>query len=107
MKNLTLVTLSLGLLLGACGDNLKAPADAPKAIDAPPMGFPAAPTLGDGRHHQARHLASFAERVEVVENPQCTSFVTLIKRNVGKRSIGKQHAVRSAVTFDNVEPMGK
>lgn len=46
MKNLTLVTLSLGLLLGACGDNLKAPADAPKAIDAPPMGFPAAPTLG-------------------------------------------------------------
>lgn len=47
MKNLTIASLSLGLLLvGACGDNLKGPADA--GIDAPPdaLVFPAAPTLG-------------------------------------------------------------
>ena len=47
MKNLTIASLSLGLLV-ACGDNLKAPADAPKPIDAPAdaLVFPAAPTLG-------------------------------------------------------------
>jgi hypothetical protein len=48
MKNLTIASLSLGLLLVACGDNDKGPVDAPKAIDAPADAtvFPAAPTLG-------------------------------------------------------------
>ncbi len=45
MKNLTLASLSLGLLLVACGDNKEGPVDAPKMIDAPTV-IPAAPTLG-------------------------------------------------------------
>lgn len=47
MKNLTLATITFGLLVAACGDNLKGTPDA-KVADAPvdTVTFPAAPVLG-------------------------------------------------------------
>lgn len=44
MKSLTLTTITFGLLLAACGDNLKGPVAADAPVDT--VNIPAAPTLG-------------------------------------------------------------
>lgn len=68
MKNLTLISITFGLLVSACGDNLKAPADAAKPmIDAP--GIPAAPTLGPQIDRMGRPAVNTALNAPVNDDP--------------------------------------
>lgn len=72
MKNLTLISITLGLLVGACGDNEKGPVDAAKAIDAPDE-LPAAPTLGAQIDRMGRPAINTALTAPINEDPLKTA----------------------------------
>jgi hypothetical protein len=73
MKNLTLISLTFGLLVSACGDNEKGPADAGKAIDAPETVIPAAPTLGVAIDRMGRPAVNTALNAPLNDDPLKTA----------------------------------
>jgi len=75
MKNLTLATITFGLLVAACGDNDKGTPDASKPADAPPdtVSFPAAPTLGSQIDRMGRPAVNTALNSVITNDPLKTA----------------------------------